>query len=52
MKQITFWAVLCEDDTCSSNGKCVTKKDGDKYVASCECDEGYHGDTCEKGENV
>ena len=52
MKQITCWTVLCEDDTCSSNGKCEPVLDGDKYVPSCYCDDGYHGDTCDKGENV
>ena len=52
MKQITCWTVLCEDDTCSSNGRCEPVLDGDKYVPICYCDDGYHGDTCDKGEDV
>ena len=50
LKQKPCRTVLCQDHTCSPNGKCFPEKVGDKYVASCECDEGYHGDKCEKGE--
>ena len=33
-------------------GKCEPKLVNNTYVASCVCDEGYHGEKCEKGNDI